>query len=67
MIVPLSFYIAGLFTLDINLFQILLKNMDFDGALNILDQACSEEIQLDILLFNTILQAACDKVFDTIT
>lgn len=67
MIVPLSFYIAGLFTLDINLFQILLKNMDFDGALNILDQACSEEIELDILLFNTILQAACDKVFDTIT
>ncbi|KAK1392976.1 pentatricopeptide repeat-containing protein [Heracleum sosnowskyi] len=35
-----------------------LKNKDFVGALNLLDMACSEDIQLDILLFNTILREA---------
>lgn len=35
-----------------------LKNKDFSGPLNLLDMACSEEIQLDTLLFNTILREA---------
>ncbi|XP_058115030.1 pentatricopeptide repeat-containing protein At1g76280 isoform X4 [Magnolia sinica] len=38
--------------------EILLANEDFDEALNLLDQASTEGIQLDVLLFNTILLEA---------
>lgn len=34
----------------------------FDDALTLLDQASSEGIQLDVVIMNTILQKACDKV-----
>jgi hypothetical protein len=47
---------------ELNLFQILLEDENFDGALNLLDQACSEGLELDVLLFNTILQKACVRV-----
>ncbi|XP_058115028.1 pentatricopeptide repeat-containing protein At1g76280 isoform X2 [Magnolia sinica] len=40
------------------LIKILLANEDFDEALNLLDQASTEGIQLDVLLFNTILLEA---------
>ncbi|KAF8410322.1 hypothetical protein HHK36_002849 [Tetracentron sinense] len=40
------------------LIKILLANEDFDEAFNILDQASSEGIEFDVLLFNTILQEA---------
>lgn len=46
----------------LNLFQILLDDENFDGALNLLDQACSEGLELDVLLFNTVLQKACERV-----
>lgn len=46
------------------LFQILLEDENFNEALNLLVQAVSERIQLDVLLFNTILQKACDKVLN---
>lgn len=42
--------------------QILLGNGDLDGALHLLDQGSLEGIQSDVLLFNTILQGACEKV-----
>lgn len=42
--------------------QILLEYEDFDEALNMLDQVSSEGNQLDVLLYNTILQKACEKV-----
>ncbi|KAF5955470.1 hypothetical protein HYC85_008326 [Camellia sinensis] len=41
--------------------EILLGNGDFDEALNLLDQGIMEGIQSDVLLFNTILQGACEK------
>lgn len=47
---------------ELNLFQILLEEENFDEALNLLDQACSEGLDLDVLLFNTILQKAYEKV-----
>ncbi|KAK3034795.1 hypothetical protein RJ639_033700 [Escallonia herrerae] len=43
------------------LIKILLVCQDLDEALNLLDQGCSDAIQPDVLLFNTILQAAYDK------
>ncbi|XP_047324858.1 pentatricopeptide repeat-containing protein At1g76280 isoform X2 [Impatiens glandulifera] len=43
------------------LIKILLRNKDFDEALKLLDQANLDEIQYDVLLFNTILDEACDK------
>ncbi|KAK3006304.1 hypothetical protein RJ639_016858 [Escallonia herrerae] len=43
------------------LIKILLVCEDLDEALNLLDQGCSDAIQPDVLLFNTILQAAYDK------
>ncbi|XP_048331693.1 pentatricopeptide repeat-containing protein At1g76280 isoform X2 [Ziziphus jujuba] len=43
------------------LIKILLEDENFNEALNLLVQAVSERIQLDVLLFNTILQKACDK------
>ncbi|XAR61556.1 hypothetical protein NMG60_11016012 [Bertholletia excelsa] len=43
------------------LIKILLKNGDFDEALDLLDQGILEQIQPDVLLFNTILQEACAK------
>uniref|UniRef100_A0A5B7C0F4 Pentacotripeptide-repeat region of PRORP domain-containing protein n=1 Tax=Davidia involucrata TaxID=16924 RepID=A0A5B7C0F4_DAVIN len=43
------------------LIKILLGYEDFDEALNLLDQGILDEIQLDALLFNTILQKACEK------
>lgn len=46
------------------LFQILLDDENFNEALNLLDQAISEGIQLDVLLFNTILRKACEKVLN---
>lgn len=42
--------------------QILLHFEDIDEALKLLDQSCSEGIQPDLLLYNTILQAASEKV-----
>ncbi|CAL5332043.1 unnamed protein product [Camellia sinensis] len=44
-----------------SLIKILLGNGDFDEALNLLDQGIMEGIQSDVLLFNTILQEACEK------
>ncbi|XP_038691234.1 pentatricopeptide repeat-containing protein At1g76280 isoform X3 [Tripterygium wilfordii] len=44
-----------------SLIKILLKDGDFDGALNLLDQANLEDIQLDILLYNTILYKAHEE------
>lgn len=44
------------------LIKILLEDDDIDEALNLLDQASSEGNKLDSLLFNTILQKACEKV-----
>ncbi|WOG91523.1 hypothetical protein DCAR_0310772 [Daucus carota subsp. sativus] len=38
-----------------------LKNRDFVGALKLLDMACSEEIQLDTMIFNTIIREAFFK------
>ncbi|XP_052201841.1 pentatricopeptide repeat-containing protein At1g76280 isoform X6 [Diospyros lotus] len=43
------------------LIKILLGNGDLDGALYLLDQGSLEGIQSDVLLFNTILQGACEK------
>lgn len=43
------------------LIKILLDDENFDGALNLLDQACSEGLELDVLLFNTVLQKACER------
>ncbi|KAF3455799.1 hypothetical protein FNV43_RR00441 [Rhamnella rubrinervis] len=43
------------------LIKILLEDDNFNEALNLLDLAISEGIQLDVLLFNTILQKACEK------
>lgn len=42
--------------------QILLHFEDINEALKLLDQSCSEGIQPDLLLYNTILQAASEKV-----
>ncbi|KAM7490414.1 hypothetical protein LguiA_033335 [Lonicera macranthoides] len=44
-----------------SLIKILLVYENFNEALNLLDQGCSEGIELDVLLFNTIIQAACEK------
>ncbi|XP_008245601.1 PREDICTED: pentatricopeptide repeat-containing protein At1g76280-like [Prunus mume] len=41
--------------------QILLEDDDIEEALNLLDQASSERNELDTLLFNTILEKACEK------
>ncbi|XP_042952109.1 pentatricopeptide repeat-containing protein At1g76280 isoform X4 [Carya illinoinensis] len=41
--------------------EILLEDENFDEALNLLDQAFSEGHDLDVLLFNTILQKACQR------
>ncbi|KAG2675522.1 hypothetical protein I3760_12G007200 [Carya illinoinensis] len=43
------------------LIKILLEDENFDEALNLLDQAFSEGHDLDVLLFNTILQKACQR------
>lgn len=50
--------------LSLHCFQILLGDEYFDEALTLLDQAISEGIQLDVLLFNTILWKACEKVLN---
>lgn len=42
--------------------QVLLENEDFDGALSLLNQMTSANIQPDIQLFNTILRQAYSKV-----
>ncbi|XP_059634066.1 pentatricopeptide repeat-containing protein At1g76280 [Cornus florida] len=43
------------------LLKILLGCEDFNGALDLLDQGNLDGIQPDVLLFNTILQKACEK------
>lgn len=43
------------------LLKILLSSEDFDGALKLLNQGISEGIQLDVILYNTILQVASEK------
>lgn len=43
------------------LIKILLQDENFDEALNLLDQGHSEEIKLDVLLYNPVLHAAKDK------
>lgn len=42
--------------------QIVLGFERFDDALNLLDQASSEGIELDVVIMNTIVQKACEKV-----
>lgn len=42
--------------------QILMEDDNFDEALNLLDQACAEGLDLDVLLFNGILERACKRV-----
>lgn len=44
--------------------QILLNFEDFGEALKLLDQASSEGIQPDLLLYNTILQLASEEVIN---
>ncbi|XVE69624.1 hypothetical protein DITRI_Ditri10aG0005100 [Diplodiscus trichospermus] len=44
------------------LIKILLAYGNFDEALNLLDQASLEGYQLDVLLYNTILKKASEKV-----
>jgi hypothetical protein len=41
----------------------LLQDENFDEALNLLDQGHSEEIKLDVLLYNPVLHVAKDKVY----
>uniref|UniRef100_A0A6N2M4W9 Coatomer WD associated region domain-containing protein n=1 Tax=Salix viminalis TaxID=40686 RepID=A0A6N2M4W9_SALVM len=43
------------------LIKILLQDENFDEALNLLDQGHSEEIKLDVLLYNPVLHIAKDK------
>ncbi|KAL6527177.1 hypothetical protein OROGR_016267 [Orobanche gracilis] len=43
------------------LIKVLLDSEDFDQTLNLLDQASSEGIQPDLVLYNTILLAAREK------
>ncbi|OIT22794.1 PREDICTED: pentatricopeptide repeat-containing protein At1g76280 isoform X2 [Nicotiana attenuata] len=43
------------------LLKILLRSEDFDGSLKLLKQGISEGIQVDVLLYNTILQVASEK------
>lgn len=43
-------------------FQIHLEDENFSEALCLLDRARSDGKQLDIILFNTILAQACNKV-----
>ncbi|KAI5341759.1 hypothetical protein L3X38_009634 [Prunus dulcis] len=43
------------------LIKILLEDDDIEEALNLLDRASSERNELDTLLFNTILEKACEK------
>jgi hypothetical protein len=47
---------------ELNLFQILLEDENFDEALNLLDQACSEVLDLDVQLYNILLQKASERV-----
>lgn len=39
-----------------------MEDDNFDEALNLLDQACTEGLDLDVLLFNGILERACKQV-----
>lgn len=41
----------------------MLQDENFDEALNLLDQGHSEEIKLDVLLYNPVLHVAKDKVY----
>lgn len=50
------------FNVWIILIQIVLGFEKFDDALNLLDHANSEGIELDVVIMNTILQKACEKV-----
>ncbi|KAF8106841.1 hypothetical protein N665_0130s0015 [Sinapis alba] len=43
------------------LMKILLNDENFEEALNLLDQAASEDIHLDVLSYNTILRKAFEK------
>ncbi|CAA6671155.1 unnamed protein product [Spirodela intermedia] len=43
------------------LIKILLSDEDFDGALDLLEQSTSEGIELDVLLYNTVLLEADRK------
>ncbi|XP_022976056.1 pentatricopeptide repeat-containing protein At1g76280 isoform X1 [Cucurbita maxima] len=44
-----------------SLVKIVLGFERFDDALNLLDQASSEGIELDVVIMNTIVQKACEK------
>lgn len=50
------------FNVWIILIQIVLRFERFDDALNLLDQASSEGIELDVTIMNTIMKEACVKV-----
>ncbi|KAG0484411.1 hypothetical protein HPP92_008490 [Vanilla planifolia] len=54
-------YFAGLFAYTA-LMKVLLANDDLDGALDLLSKASSDSIQLDVHLFNVILEHACSKI-----
>lgn len=41
--------------------KILLEDENFDEALNLLDQACSEVLDLDVQLYNILLQKASER------
>ncbi|XP_054819044.1 pentatricopeptide repeat-containing protein At1g76280 [Prosopis cineraria] len=43
------------------LIKVLLKDENFNEALNLLDLMRSDGVKLDVLVFNTILRKACDK------
>lgn len=44
------------------LLKVLLATDDFNGALDVFNQASCDEIQLDVHFFNEILQYACTKI-----
>ncbi|KAF3660181.1 hypothetical protein T459_16872 [Capsicum annuum] len=46
----------------IGLLKLLLRFEDFDGALKLLNQGIFKGIQLDVLLYNTVLQVASEKM-----
>ncbi|KAI4336705.1 hypothetical protein L6164_015197 [Bauhinia variegata] len=43
------------------LIKILLEDENFEETLNLLDQARSDCVDLDVILFNTVIREACDK------
>lgn len=56
-------FLMSLFFFFFNLVQILLELDNFDDSLKLLNQGKLDGIEPDLLLYNTILQTAYEKVF----